>query len=213
MADTKTSAFTALTDPATSDGVPIIDDYGGSPAEKIITVSNLLQVINDFTEDTTPDRDADFVVSYDTSAAAVKKVLLNNLGSSVVEGGFSNTDPLDSSTYYFGSFPTLTMVTPTAATRRIYFQRACTITAVDVYIAVAGTLGTTETSTLSLRLNNTTDTTISTVMTMDANPYHELKTGLGIAIAAGDYVEFKWVTPAWVTNPTTLYGRCQILCE
>ena len=42
MADTKISAFTALTAPATTDVVPIVDDPGGTPLSRKVTVQNLV---------------------------------------------------------------------------------------------------------------------------------------------------------------------------
>lgn len=42
MADTKTSALTELTAPASVDLLPIVDDPGGTPVTKRVTVANLL---------------------------------------------------------------------------------------------------------------------------------------------------------------------------
>jgi hypothetical protein len=125
----------------------------------------------------------------------------------VLIGGSENDNPADGTTYYWGSKVGLAMSTAAAA-RRIYFPRACTITAVDLYATF--TNGTAETSTISLRLNNTTDTTVSSTVALNATPYHSLVTGLSIAVAAGDYFEFKWVTPTWATNPTGVYWWCEI---
>jgi len=66
------NALTAETAPATDD-VLALYDTSGSATDKI-TLANLLKVINALTEDTTPDLSADFVLSYDTDASAVKKV-------------------------------------------------------------------------------------------------------------------------------------------
>lgn len=46
----------------------------------VVTGAPNWQWINDFTEDTTPDNGADFLLSYDTSAGAHKKVLLHRVG-------------------------------------------------------------------------------------------------------------------------------------
>lgn len=213
MADTKASAFTAITAPATSDGIPIIDDYGGTPLNRIITLLNLLSVINVLTADTAPDRTADYVATWDNSASQVKKVLAGKLGALNFSTGFTNSNPADNTSYYFGAHPYLSLGS-TAADRRLYIPRAGIITAVDVYMAVTGT-GSNETSTLSIRLNNTSNTTVTSLIALNTSPYHELKTGLTLAIAAGDYIEMLWATPAggWATNPTGVFGWVQILME
>lgn len=82
MADTKITALTANTTPATTDLLAIVDDPSGTPATQKITLENLLKVINGLTADASPDGAADYVVTYDASAGAVKKVLLSLLGSS-----------------------------------------------------------------------------------------------------------------------------------
>lgn len=63
--------LTAETAPAVGDLVPISDVSAVSGRK--ITLQNLLKVINSLTEDTAPDKSADFVLTYDTSASAVKK--------------------------------------------------------------------------------------------------------------------------------------------
>ena len=51
----------------------LIYDTSGTATEKI-TLANLLKVVDALTEDTSPDEAADFLLSYDTSAGAAKKV-------------------------------------------------------------------------------------------------------------------------------------------
>jgi hypothetical protein len=70
---------TALTAPATDDELPIYDL--DATANKKITLANLLKIVNSLTEDTTPDNDSDFLLTYDASASAVKKVLPYRLGA------------------------------------------------------------------------------------------------------------------------------------
>lgn len=45
MADTKVSALSALATPAGEDLIPIIDDPGGTPVSKHVTVTNLLALV------------------------------------------------------------------------------------------------------------------------------------------------------------------------
>jgi hypothetical protein len=50
-------------------------------------------------------------------------------------------------------------------------------------------------------LNGSTDTTISSAVTNDATSAVFSNSALSIVVAAGDYIEVKWVSPTWVTNP------------
>jgi hypothetical protein len=63
---------TALTAPAIDD-LALLYDLSAT-ANRSITLANLFNVMNLFTEDTAPDEAADFLLSYDTSAGSVKKV-------------------------------------------------------------------------------------------------------------------------------------------
>jgi hypothetical protein len=71
--------LSAETAPAPDDEL-LLYDLSATAADKI-TLVNLLKVINALTEDTAPSNTADFVVTYDVSAGAVKKVLPKYLGS------------------------------------------------------------------------------------------------------------------------------------
>lgn len=79
MADSKITALTENTTPATSDIIEIVDDPGGSPLSQKITLTNLFKVINSFTALTTLDKNSDSTLVYDASTATVKKVLLKYL--------------------------------------------------------------------------------------------------------------------------------------
>lgn len=71
------TGLTAETAPDTADSIPLYDASEG--ATNRITLENLLKVINGLTADATPDPDADYVATYDASAAAPKKVLLSGI--------------------------------------------------------------------------------------------------------------------------------------
>jgi hypothetical protein len=77
VAETLIDSATAETAPASGDLV-LLSDVSANAGRKM-TLSNLLKVINELTEDTTPDKAADFVVTYDTSASGVKKAKPDNL--------------------------------------------------------------------------------------------------------------------------------------
>lgn len=113
---------------------------------------------------------------------------------------FNNT-PADATTYYFGGSFGGAMGT-VGGVRRIIFPRAGTVTRIHLVFQVVA--GSNETSTISFRLNDTTDTTISSTVDLSASPAIVSNTALSIAVIAGDYFEIKWVTPTWVTNPTAV---------
>ena len=73
-----------------------------------------------------------------------------------------------------------------------------------VYGTFVNTGGSAETSTLSFRLNNATDTTITAAATNGSTVTTFSNSGLSISVTAGDYFEIKWVTPTWATNPPSL---------
>lgn len=211
MADSTLAAMTADTNPTTTALFYMVEDPSGTPLNRKITTANILNVINNLTADTAPDRAADYVATYDASASGPKKVLLNNLGAYVLSAAMTNTNPADSTTYYFGNWESLGLST-VADARRIYIQRAGKITKADIYAFNSGT-GSNETYTISLRLNNTTDTTLSSSVNHDAAAEHFTNTALSIAVAVGDYFEIKAVTPAWATNPTGVYYMVRIFVE
>jgi len=127
-----------------------------------------------------------------------------------VMGGFNATSPTDSTTYYFGSLWGAAMGT-TVDINRVYIPYKGTIKAVRVYILCNTIAGSSEDVAVSLRLNNTTEYAIQTkgLDSGKKNLYSNLN--LNIAVAAGDYIEIKIVTPAWATNPTGVYGAFQAL--
>lgn len=120
----------------------------------------------------------------------------------LLEAG-SGLSPTDASTYYGGGlFSAGASTTP--GTHRTFIPRSGTIQSVHMYMQTGGTQGSNETSSLFLRLNNTTDSLISDAIINNALSTTYSNTSLAIPIAAGDYVELKWVTPTWVTNPTSV---------
>lgn len=69
---------------ATDDTLPLYDL--SATANRRMLVSDFLKVVNALTEDTSPDSSADFVMSYDNSATAAKKIKLSNLPSALPRG-------------------------------------------------------------------------------------------------------------------------------
>lgn len=137
--------------------------------------------------------DADLVDGVE--AAALKGYTL-----SFVQASFN---PADATTYVMG-INAGAAVPGSAGTRRIYIPRTGSITTVYVsFYNNAVTLGTSETSTISVNKNSGTVSTISALVNNAATQFLNT-TGLNISVTATDYVELQWVTPTWVTNPTNL---------
>jgi hypothetical protein len=124
-----------------------------------------------------------------------------------IAASFASSNPADATTYYFGAFPHVALGT-TPAINRLYFLRAGTVVAATV--SMYCTSGTTEQSTLSFRLNDTTDTTITSTWQLSTAFFVAENTALSITVARGDYFEIKWLTPTWATNPTGVTGRVDI---
>lgn len=85
MAYSSVNGQTAETAPATDDEL-LLGDTSAAALRKM-TLANLLKVINALTADGSPDAAADYVATYDASAAAVKKVLLQNINTLRVKAG------------------------------------------------------------------------------------------------------------------------------
>lgn len=110
------------------------------------------------------------------------------------------SSPVDAQTIYFGMLPKAPIAT--ANVSKVYIREAGTIKRAEIY-AYAGTAGTAESWTISIRKNNTTDTTIATVAA-GSNERVFSNTALSISVVNGDYIEIKSVNPTWATNPLTL---------
>jgi hypothetical protein len=129
--------------------------------------------------------------------------------------GAATLSPLDASTYYFGGAHNLTLAAGTEGLSRIYIPKAGTVKAVYLYFTRTGTQGSSEQSTVSFRLNATTDTTIvSTLQTDNASGFNAYSNAaMSVAVVAGDFFELKWVTPTWTTNPTTVRLMATVYIE
>jgi hypothetical protein len=110
-------------------------------------------------------------------------------------------NPADSQVYYTAN--SLGWNTALQSTGRMWIPKSGTIRSAYGAVSVIGTLGSAEDCTISIRLNGTTDTNVTTTLKMDAALNTFGNAALSIAVAAGDYVHFMITTPAWVTNPTS----------
>lgn len=146
-----------------------------------------------------------------TDLAIATTKYAKDVGGVVLQQASNFFDPADSTTYYSGNFPALQPSTAETI-QRIYIPRAGTITRVDLFMLTLG-VGSNETSTISLRKNATSDTTLSATIDNSSVANVVNATGLSISVSAGDYIEIKWVTPAWATNPTTVGWKSEIYLQ
>lgn len=124
----------------------------------------------------------------------------------------SSISPADATTYFFGQVNGNTPgLNPygSGSNNRMYITRAGNITKCYGTIS-SNSDGSSETSSLYIRLNNTTDYLVSNSIVNNIYQCHYSKTDLNIAVVAGDYVIMKWAAPTWVTNPT-LVGAHSII--
>jgi hypothetical protein len=131
------------------------------------------------------------------------------LGSGDLDAGYTlsvqalTSSPADGATIYFGNLPKAPVTT--ANISKVYIPRAGTIKRAEIY-CYSGTAGTAEAWSGYIRLNNTTDTLIST-LSVNTAERRFFNTALSINVVAGDYIEIKFINPTWATNPlTTIFG-------
>lgn len=115
----------------------------------------------------------------------------------------SSGNPGDSATYFLNMNGALTTSLASGPSlQKLVIPKTGTLEICYGITRVGGTLATTENSTLAIRLNNTTDTTITSTLKFNVAGGTFNNTSLGISVTAGDYIEFKLSTPVWATNPT-----------
>jgi hypothetical protein len=114
--------------------------------------------------------------------------------------------PADATTYFmvFGSSITASTSSGGLGRQKFSIPRTGTITACYGIFTIAGTLGSSENTSVIIRINNTTDVTVTSTAQLTANPTNFGTAALSQAVTAGDFIEFKVATPTWVTNPTTV---------
>lgn len=122
-------------------------------------------------------------------------------GYAIYYSGGNNVVALNDSTTYYAAVATSWTTSHPRAYTRMYIPTTGTITKAYGAFYTSSTLGSSENTSLYIRLNDTTDTAISTTINLSSADVSFSNTSLGISVTAGDYIEIKLVTPAWVTNP------------
>lgn len=144
------------------------------------------------------------------SGTNIKTINGNSLlGSGDIGAGYTlsvqalTSSPVDAQTIYFGNLPKAPVTT--AGTSKVYIPKSGTIKRAEIY-CYSGTAGTNQAWSLYVRLNNLTDTLIST-LSVATNERVFTNSSLSISVVAGDYIEIKSINPTWATNPlTTIFG-------
>jgi len=124
--------------------------------------------------------------------------IVGNSAPYVLQANALSLSPADGITYFWGN---IGAAPPIIATfRRIRIPKTGTITSVYLTFLSNG-VGTTETSTHYIRVNNTTDYTIVSNQLHNSVWNEGSNTAMSVPVTAGDYIELKWLCPTWVTNP------------
>ncbi len=111
----------------------------------------------------------------------------------------------DSTTYYIPVDPASINTSLSVGTySKIWMPRTGTITGLSGALTVGGALSSSENSTLIIRKNDTSNTTVTSTLQSSAVTNTFSVTGLSVSVVAGDYISILWVTAAWVTNPTNV---------
>ena len=146
---------------------------------------------------------ADNFVSFSNTTGAQKDSGkgLTHLVYTLQTAGVAAANPADGSTYYFGGENT---ATTGANIRRIYFPFSGTVVYASVVILVNTVLGDTTQFSCYIRINNTTDLTITTTAQANAAIQKFSNAALSTAVTGDtDYFEGKITYPTWpTTNPT-----------
>lgn len=132
-------------------------------------------------------------------------------GSYTLLGGAAGFSPAGSTTYYFGSPLNLPPTISGGQYRRIIVPKSGVITRVvgEFYQSA----GSGETSSLYIRVNNTTDYLVSNSILNNVTDMFVNVSSLNISVSAGDYFVFKWVTPTWATSPKGLITQLTALID
>jgi hypothetical protein len=119
----------------------------------------------------------------------------------------NQTTITDSTTYYlpWGT----AWVTTLSTLNKLWIPKAGTITSCYGSAFVAAT-GSGENVTIAIRLNDTTNTNITTTSVWTTNDVAFSNNALSIAVAAGDFISIMVITPAFSSNPTLVGIGCTV---
>jgi len=156
-------------------------------------------------------RDTAFAANWDGNGEpptknAVYDKIAGDMLAIPFNSGLAETTLADGETIFFGApysnFPP--SASPSDTLRRIYLPAGRIVGVKGLgFPANAGVSS--ENTTIYVRINNTTDVTVTTTFQFSATAYAPTvftNTTLNTAVALGDYAEVKVVAPTYATNPT-----------
>jgi hypothetical protein len=125
----------------------------------------------------------------------------------------SGMNPSSNATYYSGAF-LIFDVDASYASHAIYAAQTCRVVAMRSLFINAGNPGSPSTHrvTYAIRVNDTSDFTIGTTQDWKASTT-TVFSGLSIPLVQGQTYAIKISTPAWSTNPTTIFNSLQLWYE
>jgi len=148
----------------------------------------------------------------DEIIAGITAKTLTDAEGYVLYASHAAFSPLDSTTYYWGAFPAGGPST-IQGIERIGVPRAGTITRIEVSVLIVTTNGSNENITFTLQVNGVDAVTLSSTKKYNGGTnirVEETYSGLSVAVAAGDHIEFKEIMPAFATNPANVIASAQI---
>jgi len=111
----------------------------------------------------------------------------------------------DSATYYVtlaGGAGLNTITVATSASVNYFVLKPGTLN--RVYGGVRCTVGSNENCTVFIRVNNSSNTNVTTTLSLTATLNAFSNSSLGISLNAGDYFTLGFTGPVWATNPTNV---------
>ncbi len=112
-----------------------------------------------------------------------------------------STSPADATTYYFGNVPFGWL--QNQGNGKVYIPVNCTLMGYSANFFDNGVLASSESSTLSALINNSTNVVLSSAVAITTLVNNYNASNLNQSITAGDYIECKLITPTWTLNPTS----------
>lgn len=121
-------------------------------------------------------------------------------------------NPTDAQTVYIG-FGAGSGMQTSFDNAKIPVPAACSIERVAIKTRTTGTLGSAETVTISVLVNNTSETNSTTMGWNTANSEAALVCSTNCVVNAGDSLALKVVQPTWATNPTSVLAAANLYCR
>lgn len=169
--------------------------------------------LNNVSGTNTGDQDLSGLVTKTTTING--KALSDNIavGSYVLQAYTGATNISSSGARFFGGLFTRTLDADDTA-NRIHILKAGTITAINLNIYVATTIGSSEDIPLYIRVNNTTDYLAGNIKLNNANGKNiYCFNGLSISVVYGDFISVKLGFPTMSIYPTGLFSNARILVD